>query len=127
MYYTFPDDDILYPPDYISRLVAAAERHGRTAVVGVHGGFLAAADAQGPAGFRYKRTCRLAVRDARDGAAVLAAMRADPGINAAGGWCSRAVVPLDAPLACDAEADVLGTGTFLFHRSALLRLSAAEF
>jgi glycosyltransferase involved in cell wall biosynthesis len=31
------DDDILYPPDYASRMVEAVERHRRRAIVGVHG------------------------------------------------------------------------------------------
>jgi FkbM family methyltransferase len=31
------DDDILYPPDYVDRLVGGIDRHGRRAVVGFHG------------------------------------------------------------------------------------------
>lgn len=125
MYYAFIDDDITYPPDYIAKLTAAAERHGRRAVVGVYGGFLSA-DAQGAAS-RYSRTCRLNVSDARGRAAVAAAMRAHPGENATGAWCSGGVVQLDVAVPCDAEVDVLGTGTLLFHRSALLELSPRDF
>lgn len=36
-YHLVCDDDILYPPDYAERMVAAIERHGRRAIVGVHG------------------------------------------------------------------------------------------
>ncbi|NTV97038.1 MAG: glycosyltransferase family 2 protein [Thiobacillus sp.] len=32
------DDDIVYPADYVVRLVAGLERHGRRALVGIHGG-----------------------------------------------------------------------------------------
>jgi len=31
------DDDIVYPPDYVDRMVRAVERYKRSAVVGVHG------------------------------------------------------------------------------------------
>ena len=34
------DDDILYPPDYVDQIVAGIERHGRHAVVGMHGAVL---------------------------------------------------------------------------------------
>lgn len=34
------DDDLAYPPDYVERLVAGIERHGRRAVVGFHGAVL---------------------------------------------------------------------------------------
>jgi glycosyltransferase involved in cell wall biosynthesis len=36
-YYLSCDDDILYPPDYTSRLVAALQERGNRAIVGVHG------------------------------------------------------------------------------------------
>lgn len=36
-YHVVCDDDIDYPPDYVERLVAGIERHGRRAVVGFHG------------------------------------------------------------------------------------------
>ena len=39
-YYATCDDDLLYPPDYIQRLVKTIEDHGRRAVVGVHGALL---------------------------------------------------------------------------------------
>lgn len=32
------DDDVLYPSDYVQRLVSGLERHGRHCVVGFHGG-----------------------------------------------------------------------------------------
>jgi hypothetical protein len=35
------DDDILYPPDYIERLIAALERDEHRSVIGVHGTILA--------------------------------------------------------------------------------------
>jgi len=31
------DDDVAYPPDYLSRMTVALERHGGDAIVGVHG------------------------------------------------------------------------------------------
>lgn len=34
------DDDILYPSDYVDQIVAGIERHGRGAVVGMHGAVL---------------------------------------------------------------------------------------
>ena len=35
-YHVTSDDDILYPPDYVEKMIAAIERHERRAVVGVH-------------------------------------------------------------------------------------------
>lgn len=32
------DDDVLYPPDYVSTLIAGIERHGRRHMAGFHGG-----------------------------------------------------------------------------------------
>lgn len=32
------DDDILYPPDYIDRIIAGIEKYGRRTIVGFHGG-----------------------------------------------------------------------------------------
>lgn len=32
------DDDVLYPPDYVSTLIAGIERHGRRHIAGFHGG-----------------------------------------------------------------------------------------
>lgn len=40
-YHLVCDDDIDYPPDYVDRLVAGIERHGRRAVVGFHGRLMA--------------------------------------------------------------------------------------
>ncbi len=40
-YHLVCDDDIDYPADYVERLVAGIERHGRLAVVGYHGRILA--------------------------------------------------------------------------------------
>lgn len=37
-YYCSVDDDILYPADYVARLVEGVERYGRRAIVGFHGG-----------------------------------------------------------------------------------------
>lgn len=37
-YYCSVDDDILYPADYIDKLVEGVERYGRKAIVGFHGG-----------------------------------------------------------------------------------------
>ena len=39
-YYLTCDDDILYPPDYVARTIAAIERYGRRAVIGWHGALL---------------------------------------------------------------------------------------
>jgi FkbM family methyltransferase len=39
-YHLVGDDDLRYPSDYVERLVAGIERHGRRAVVGFHGGVL---------------------------------------------------------------------------------------
>ena len=39
-YYLTCDDDILYPPDYAVRTIAAIERYGRKAVIGWHGSIL---------------------------------------------------------------------------------------
>lgn len=36
--YVFLDDDLLYPGDYVARLVAGLARHGHRAIVGFHGG-----------------------------------------------------------------------------------------
>lgn len=37
-YYCFVcDDDLIYPPDYVAKTIAAIERHDRKAVVGYHG------------------------------------------------------------------------------------------
>jgi hypothetical protein len=36
-YHLICDDDILYPPDYAARMVAAIDRYDRRAIVGVHG------------------------------------------------------------------------------------------
>jgi hypothetical protein len=36
-YHFTVDDDIIYPPDYVSRCVAKIEQYGRRAVVGYHG------------------------------------------------------------------------------------------
>ena len=36
-YYCTVDDDILYPPDYIERLIEGVERYGRQAIVSYHG------------------------------------------------------------------------------------------
>ena len=37
-FYCSVDDDILYPPDYIAKLVAGCAQYGRKAIVGFHGG-----------------------------------------------------------------------------------------
>ena len=39
-YYLACDDDIIYPPDYAERMVAAIEQYGRRALVGCHGALL---------------------------------------------------------------------------------------
>lgn len=36
-YHVYADDDIVYPPDYVEKIVAAIDRHDRRAVVGVLG------------------------------------------------------------------------------------------
>ena len=36
-YYLVCDDDLIYPPDYIERMIAGVEQYGRNAIVGLHG------------------------------------------------------------------------------------------
>ena len=39
-YHVITDDDVLYPADFVSKLLEGVERHGRRAVVGFHGAIL---------------------------------------------------------------------------------------
>lgn len=36
-YHLNVDDDIIYPPDYAKKMIAAVEKYGRKAIIGVHG------------------------------------------------------------------------------------------
>ena len=39
-YHLACDDDLLYPPDFAATMVAACDRHGRRALVGLHGALM---------------------------------------------------------------------------------------